>query len=167
MEQLRAFHQQHHALVTDVTAKQMKQRAMTEQLLQFQKRLNAQQNTLDKKLLAQERTRQSHDKALLHASRSFGDPSRSPQELKSDLEMTKRRQSGGWSAFVDSVTAVATSRLILRLPPQLNTSSELNFLLSRKLTIRLDYRSTLLLPSVSYFPTPTIPLTTVLYAVTR
>jgi hypothetical protein len=36
-----------------------------------------------------------------------------------------------------------------------------------KITIRLDYRSTLLLPSVSYFPTPTIPLTTVLSAVTR
>ena len=33
-EQLRAFHQQHHALVADVTARQAEQRAMVEQLLQ-------------------------------------------------------------------------------------------------------------------------------------
>jgi hypothetical protein len=99
-EQLRAFHQQHYALVADITARQAEQRAMAEQLLQFQTQLNAQQRTLDEKLLVQERTMQSHDKALMHASKAFGDASRSLQELRSELEMTKRRQRGHWSAFV-------------------------------------------------------------------
>ncbi len=108
-EQLRAFHQQHHALVADVTARQAEQRAMAEQLLQFQNQLKAQQRALDEKLLAQEKTTQSHDKALMHASKAFGDTSRLLQELRSELEMTKRRQSGRWSAFVDSVTAKVES----------------------------------------------------------
>ena len=66
--QLRAFHQQDRALVADVTARQAEQSAMAEQLLQFQNQLNAQQQALDERLLAQEKTTQSHDKALMHAS---------------------------------------------------------------------------------------------------
>jgi hypothetical protein len=50
--------------------------------------------------LAQEKTTQSHDKAFMHASKAFGDTSRSLQELRTELEMTKRRQIGRWSAFV-------------------------------------------------------------------
>jgi hypothetical protein len=72
-EQLRAFHQQNHALVANVTARQAEQRAMAEQLLQFQNQLNAHQRALDEKLLAKEKTTQSHDKALMHASKAFGD----------------------------------------------------------------------------------------------
>ena len=72
-EQLQVFHQQHHALVAEVTAKQAEQRAWAEQLLQFQNQLNLQQKALDEKLMIQERTTQSHDKALLHASKAFGD----------------------------------------------------------------------------------------------
>jgi hypothetical protein len=86
MEQLRAFHQQHHALVTDVIAKQTAHRAIA-----ISKPIECATKYLDEKLLAQERTTQSHDKALLHAIRAFGDTARSLQELKSDLEMTKRR----------------------------------------------------------------------------
>ena len=94
IEQLKAFHHQHHALVADVTAKQAEQRALAEQLLLHQNQLDLQQKALDEKMMAQEKTTQSHDKALLHASRAFGDTSRSLQELRSELEMSKRRQSG-------------------------------------------------------------------------
>ena len=105
MEQLKAFHHQHHAMAAEVAAKQAEQRSMAEQLLQFQNQLNEKQRILDEKLSAQEKTTQSHDKALMHASRAFGDTSRSLQELRSELEMSKRRQSGRWSAFVETVTA--------------------------------------------------------------
>ncbi len=108
-EHLRAFHQQHHALLANVTARQAEQRAMAEQLLKFQNQLNAQQRALDEKRLAQEKTTQSHDIALMHASKALDDTSRSLHELRSELEMTKRRQSGRWSAFVDSVTAKVES----------------------------------------------------------
>jgi hypothetical protein len=52
---------------------------MAEQLLRFQNQLSAQQRALDEKLLAQEKTTQSHDKALMHASKVFGETLRSLQ----------------------------------------------------------------------------------------
>ncbi len=66
MGQLSALHQQHHALLSDVTARQAEQRDMAEQLLQFQNQLNVRQRTHYEKLLVQEMTTQSHHKALMN-----------------------------------------------------------------------------------------------------
>ena len=50
VEQLQQFYLQHHALVSDVGAKQAEQHAMAAQLLQFQNQLNDQQRALDLKV---------------------------------------------------------------------------------------------------------------------
>ena len=89
VEQLRTFYLQHHALVSDVGAKQAEQQAMATQLLQFQNQLNDQQRALDLKFTEQEKKTKIHDKQLLHVSQSFGDTSRTIAELRGRMPVGK------------------------------------------------------------------------------
>ena len=109
VEQLKTFYLQHHALVSDVGAKQAEQHAMAAQLLQFQNQLNEQQRALDLKVKEQEEKTRAHEKALHHVSHAFGDTSRTIAELRAQVESDARRQSGRWSAFVNSMTEQVSS----------------------------------------------------------
>ena len=82
VEQLKTFYLQHHALVSDVGAKQAEQHAMAAQLLQFQNQLNEQQRALDLKVNKQEEKTRAHEKALFHVSHAFGETSRNIAELR-------------------------------------------------------------------------------------